>query len=174
MKGNMTMSNKEKIGKFADDYTESVIQFYRDQRNAGITPTNTEILAACPIPTNLGDIEHEAFVIIVMVTQLVDADMNTAPKAESTVKSTSHEWQRRRARLAELETKAVNAKRQARVKQLRADNEAQARQKALDDHMEEMLVQSRARQAEKAARSRLDTNMAVRQAAVMMSYPRPQ
>ncbi|OBZ96234.1 hypothetical protein ADU59_07735 [Pararhizobium polonicum] len=167
------MTNKEKIAALAETYTDTVIQFYRDKRNSGITPTNSEILAACSLPTNLGNVENEAALIIFTVTQLVDADMNTAPKAENTVKS-SDEWQRRRARLAEIETKATEARRQARIKELRADNEAQARQKAADLKMAEHLEQSRQRQAVAAERAKLDVQLAAQQKLRMQSFPIPR
>lgn len=169
------MTKKETIEALTEAYTDSVIQFYRDKRNAGITPTNTEILSACPIPTNLGNIENEAYLIIFTVTQLVDADLNTAPVAKDvSVKTVSPEWQRRHARMAEIEAKDANARRMARVKQLRADNEAQARQKAADLKMAEHLEQSRQRQAVAAERAKVDAQLAAQEKVRMQSFPIPR
>ena len=167
------MTNKEKIEEFADYYIEAVIEFYKSKRNAGITPTNTEILAACPIPTNLGNVESEAFFIIVTVTQLVDSDLSSAPKAESTVKS-SVEWDKRRARLAEINVKLDDARRQARVKELKAESEAAERQKAADLKLAGHLEQSRQRQAVAAERAKLDAQMAAQEKIRTQSYPIPR
>jgi len=169
------MTNKEKIAALTETYTDAIIDFYRSKRNAGITPTNAAILAACPVPTGLGDVEHEAFVIIVTVTQLVDADLKDEAKdVSNTVKSTSPEWERRRARLAEIETKAATAKRMARVKEMKAESEAAARQKKIDTHMADLLEQSRARQAVKAERAKLEAQLAAQEKVRMQSFPIPR
>ncbi|KQY17094.1 hypothetical protein ASE23_00015 [Rhizobium sp. Root73] len=170
------MMNKEKIEAFADDYTAAVIDFYKSKRNAGITPTNSEILVACPIPKDLGNIESEAFFIIVTVTKLVDADLTAAPVAKdvSSSKSTGDEWARRRARLAEIETKATDSRRRARIAQLRADNAAAARKKAADLKMAEHLEQSRQRQAVAAERAKLYAQLAAQEKVRMQSFPIPR
>ena len=169
------MNNLEKIEALTERYTDTVIDFYKSKRNAGITPTNTEILVACPIPTDLGNIEKEAFFIIVTVTQLVDADLTAAPVAKDvSVKTVSPEWQRRHARMAEIEAKDANDRRLARSKQLRADNEAQARQKAADLKMAEHLVQSRQRQAVAAERAKIDAQLAAQEKVRMQSFPIPR
>lgn len=167
------MSNLKKIEALTERYTDVVTDFYRRKRNAGITPNNSEILAACTLPADLGDIESEAFVIIVLVTQLVDTDMSTAPKAENTVKSSS-EWDRRRARLAEIERKATDARRRARVRELKAANEAAAMQKVADLKFAGHLAQSRQRQAVAAERAKVDSQLAAQEKLRMQSYPIPR